>query len=228
MSNGIRWLRVRGLEWFLVLAAVCGGAGAQIGRTLSPVPGQLFSDVGGVPLVYFVPVVLGVAAARLMPAGLFWVETDPDLGPTALVLGAGCALAAVPVILVAGGSEPPVVAARNIVGTVALAALLRARGHSVSATTTAVLAPYLLVCTFGWDLQDDPRPWALPLLAPDSYLALGSTAAVAVGAMLGLRRLAVHEGRRQETRTQKSRAAAGSSITDATSARKREPLSPST
>ena len=182
---------MRGLEWFLVTATVCGLAGAQLGRTLSPVPGQLFSDVDGVPLVYFVPVILGVAAARVMPAGSFWVETEPDPRPTSLVLGAGCLLAVLPVVLVAGGSEPTLVAARNVVAAVALAVLVRTRGGSVPAATAASIAPYLVVCTFGWDLENDPRPWALPLLAPGSVLALGVTAAVVIGGVLGLRRLAV-------------------------------------
>ncbi|MFL6157983.1 MAG: hypothetical protein ACJ72D_17975 [Marmoricola sp.] len=143
---------------------MAGALGALLGQRLTPVPGELFSDLNEVPLVYLIPVVVAVSLAQWSPAGVWWIEHEARAALPRAVIAAGVVLATLPVVIVAGGTGATLIAVRNT--TLLTGTVLVVRRHSGAAAATAsALVPSLIVWTFGWDADSKPHAWAI-LLAP--------------------------------------------------------------
>lgn len=184
MRSGWLWIRVHGLRQFLLVAAGCGIASALGGEVLAPVPGQLFSSVAGVPLAYLPPVVLGVSIAQTTATRLAWYEPRTRRVLFVVTVAAGLALACVPLLIGSGAITLTLVSARNAVLVTALSVCLR-RYLTAAAATAGVVAPHLVLWTFGWADDGEPRAWALTLLP--AYAVLPALLAGGLAAV-GLRR----------------------------------------
>lgn len=157
-------LRARNLLQFLAVCSASGLFGVLLGSQLTPVPGQLFTDVLEVPLVYLVPVLVAASLAQWTPVGAWWVEHESRNTLPRITMLAGTAVATVPEIVSTGGSSPSLIAMRNAAFLVGVALLVRSRAGT-PASAASVLVPSMIVWTFGWDPEGRPQPWAI-LLAP--------------------------------------------------------------
>jgi len=172
MTECTRWLAVRSLRQYLVVACLTGLCATVLGDVIAPVPGQLFADVSGIPLVYLSPLVMAVSLAQWAPAGTYWIDERADASRTALVVVAGYMLAFAPPLLTSSATSLCMISARN--GLMLCGATLSLRPRATAAATTAaVLIPNVFVWTFGWSDQDQPRSWAL-LLLPAAEPAAGA------------------------------------------------------
>jgi hypothetical protein len=156
------WLRIRGLRQYLVVAALTGLGGSVIGSVVSPVPGQLFADVAGVPLVYLSPALLAVSTAQWVPAGTYWFETAAQPVASAAVLLTGFILAFGPPLVTSQATEVCLISARNGLLLAALVLCVRRFTTAAAASATA-LVPCFAVWTFGWTESGEPKPWAFLL-----------------------------------------------------------------
>ncbi|MGO4257637.1 hypothetical protein [Marmoricola sp. RAF53] len=177
---------MRRLGQYLVTSAVVGLGGLWLGARLVPVPGQLFADVLGVPLVYVAPLVVAVSLAHGVPEGDPWFERRPPGLRSATVIAVGLAVAFLVPLVSTGTTEVSTVAARDGVLLSGLVLALRSR-LDAAATTAAVIVPNLVIWTFGWDATGTPRDWAL-LLAPASSNVAAAVAAAAFVTGAGLYR----------------------------------------
>ncbi len=185
------WLRVRRLDQFLAASWVVGLLGAGLGTRTSPVPGQLFADVAGVPLVYLGPAIVAVSLAQTSPVGIYWPETKAAPRSVGATVVLGLVLGFAPPLLVTGAGEVSLVATRNAVLLAGLVLLVRRYGDAPSATAT-VLAPSFVVWTFGWDPLGEPQPWAILLAPASASIPLVVTGLVLAAALDAVRRLAGH------------------------------------
>jgi len=180
MNPFMLWLRVRQLRQYLTVATLTGIGGAWIGTTVSPVPGQLFADVAGVPLVYLSPVLLSVSVAQWAPFGTYWFEDRAATARTFATLVTGWLLTSVPPLFASNATEVCLVSARN--GLLLCLSVVVVRACTTAAAASmAALIPSFIVWTFGWNESGRPREWALLLTRPESPAGLA-----AIGLLLAL------------------------------------------
>lgn len=187
MSNLWLWLKVRRLWQYLVVSALTGIAGSWAGSVVSPVPGQLFADVAGIPLVYLSPVVVAVSLAQWAPSGSYWFETSAQPLLASAVIGLGLVLAFLPPLLASDATEICLISARNGLGLAAMVLCVR-RVTSAAAACAAVLLPSFGVWTFGWSESGTPKSWAFLLARPLSAWVLTLAALLLAGGLAGLAR----------------------------------------
>lgn len=175
------WLKVRRLRQYLVVAALTGIGGSWIGFAVSPVPGELFADVAGLPLVYLSPVLLAVSLAQWVPIGAYWFETRAQPLASAAVISFGLLLAFGPPLITSGATEVCLISARN--GLVLTALVLSVRRVTTAAAACAVaLVPCFIIWTFGWSESGIPKSWAFLLAAPTTpWVAVLGASLLAVG-----------------------------------------------
>jgi hypothetical protein len=182
------WLRVRRLRQYLAVSALTGLGGCWIGTAVSPVPGQLFADVAGVPLVYLSPVVLAVSLAQWVPVGTYWFETATRPVASAAVVSVGIVIAVGPPLISSTATEVCLISARN--GVLLAALVLGVRRYTMAAAAcTAALVPCFIVWTFGWTESGRPKPWAFLLVAPMTPWVLALTAVLLIIGLAGLTRV---------------------------------------
>lgn len=185
MSHLWLWLRVRRLHQYLLVSALTGIGGSWIGTTVSPVPGELFADIAGIPLVYLSPLVLAVSLAQWVPVGSYWFETEPRPYASAAVMTLALLLAFGPPLIASDATEVCWVSARN--GVLLLSAVLCARRFaSAAAASATALVPSFVVWTFGWTESGAPKPWAFLLVPPTSSWVIGLTGALLATGAFGL------------------------------------------
>lgn len=179
------WLRVRRLRQYLVVAGSTGLAGCWVGNLVSPVPGQLFADVAGVPLVYLSPVLVAVSLAQSVPVGTYWFEVAPRPLASASVMTAGLVLAFGPPLISSAATQVCQISARNGVLLAALTLCVR-KYATAAASCAAVLVPCFMTWTFGWTESGEPQAWALLLADPWSTPALLLAAGLLACGTVGL------------------------------------------
>ena len=169
------WLRVRQLRQYFVVTTLTGISGSLIGAEVSPVPGQLFGDVQGIPLIYLSPLLVAVSLAQWVPAGTYWFEDTARPAASAAVVAVGLVLAFGPPLITSDATAVCWISARN--GVLLAAAVLCVRRYATApAACATALVPCFVVWTFGWTESGTPKTWAFLLAASTTPWVLVLTA----------------------------------------------------